>query len=227
MNLQIGEGTPTTGTFSSVQWGMNSYFLQVQADIGTGYVNLGTTQFISVAYAMVADTVLHGAGPKITSVTGTASLIANNSVLNYALIPGLSKTITVPIGNTQKVLIQTDGGVQLNDDNPSGSGFTDIAIFINGVKTGLGRRVPAINNAGLGYSVNAFSFSTITTLTAGTYIIDVRAKKFSSIFWIVSFINQWINFGRQSTTARNIEYYAVSITIKPFKCSCKFNEILN
>lgn len=62
VNLQIGQGAPTTGTFSSIQWSTNSYFLQVQVDIGNGFVNLGTTQFISVPYAMVADTVLHGGG---------------------------------------------------------------------------------------------------------------------------------------------------------------------
>jgi hypothetical protein len=62
VNLQIGQGAPTTGTFSSIQWGANSYFLQVQVDVGNGFVNLGTTQFISVPYAMVADTVLRGGG---------------------------------------------------------------------------------------------------------------------------------------------------------------------
>lgn len=64
VNLQIGQGASTGngGSFTSIQWGTNNYFLQVQADPGTGYVNLGTTQFISVPYAMVADTVLHGGG---------------------------------------------------------------------------------------------------------------------------------------------------------------------
>ena len=60
VNLQIGQGTPTSGTFSAIQWGKNSYYLQVQANIGSGFINLGTTPFLTVPYAMVADTVLHG-----------------------------------------------------------------------------------------------------------------------------------------------------------------------
>ena len=59
VNLQIGKGNPNVGTFSSIQWGTNSYFLQVWANIGTGLVDLGTTQFLSVPYSMVADTALH------------------------------------------------------------------------------------------------------------------------------------------------------------------------
>lgn len=62
INLQIGQGAPTIGTFSLIQWGQNTFFLQVQVDIGANYVNLGTTQFVSVPYAMVANTVLNGGG---------------------------------------------------------------------------------------------------------------------------------------------------------------------
>ena len=75
VNLQIGQGTPLVGNFSTIHWGINTCFLQVQANMGTGYIDLGTTQFISVPYAMVADTVLHapsaGNGWGLTGNTGT------------------------------------------------------------------------------------------------------------------------------------------------------------
>ena len=58
VNQQIGHGAPTIGTFSAIQWGKNSYFLQVQANIGSGYINLGTTPFLTVPYALVADSVV-------------------------------------------------------------------------------------------------------------------------------------------------------------------------
>jgi hypothetical protein len=62
INIQIGEGLPTTGTFSDIPWEEGSFFLQVRANAGTGYIDLGTTQFYTVPYAMVADTVLHSGG---------------------------------------------------------------------------------------------------------------------------------------------------------------------
>ncbi len=85
VNLQIGQGTPTTGSFSSIQWGKNSYFLQVQADIGSGYINLGTTQFITVPYAMVADTALHYAGgTDMWQLLGTTILSVPSNVLSVS-----------------------------------------------------------------------------------------------------------------------------------------------
>ena len=61
VTLIIGQGfqNPNYGGFTQIQWGTNSYFLEVTAN-GT---HLDTTQLITVPYAMVADTVLHwGAG---------------------------------------------------------------------------------------------------------------------------------------------------------------------
>ncbi len=58
-NLNIGEGTPTTGTFSSINWGTNSKFLKVELDPngGTNYSSVGTNQLMSVPYALYAKNV--------------------------------------------------------------------------------------------------------------------------------------------------------------------------
>jgi hypothetical protein len=56
VNLVIGTGTPTTGTFSSINWGGGSYFLGIELNTGAGYVAMGTTQLLSVPYALHANT---------------------------------------------------------------------------------------------------------------------------------------------------------------------------
>ena len=58
-NLVIGQGTPSTGTFSTINWGTNSKFLKVEMDVagGTNYALVGTTQLLSVPYAMVAGSI--------------------------------------------------------------------------------------------------------------------------------------------------------------------------
>jgi hypothetical protein len=122
-----------------------------------------------------------GNSPIITIVSGTASLLADSNVLNYTLIPGLTAIITVPAGMTHSVHIQTDGGVQLDSPFSFDGGFTDIAIFINGFQAGAGRRIP-VDNCAAGYSVNNYSFSVLTSLAAGSYTIEVRARKFSIFF---------------------------------------------
>ncbi len=55
-SVNIGQGIPTTGTFSAINWKINSKYLQVELDTagGTNYANMGTTQLQSVPYALYA-----------------------------------------------------------------------------------------------------------------------------------------------------------------------------
>lgn len=52
VNLVIGEGTATTGIFSELNWSLGSYYLGIELDTGDGYVAMGTTQLLSVPYAL-------------------------------------------------------------------------------------------------------------------------------------------------------------------------------
>jgi|WetSurSiteA1Bulk_404760.scaffolds.fasta_scaffold08544_2 large repetitive protein len=57
--IEIGHGTPVTGTFADIEWGINKYFLKTEADItgGTNYQLLSVTQLLSVPYALYAGKV--------------------------------------------------------------------------------------------------------------------------------------------------------------------------
>jgi hypothetical protein len=57
-NLLIGSGAIQQGTFSSINWAGDSYYLKIEMDItgSTNYTNMGTTQFLSVPYAMHSKT---------------------------------------------------------------------------------------------------------------------------------------------------------------------------
>jgi hypothetical protein len=70
-NLVIGQGTPTSGTFSSINWGTNIKFLKIEMDVagGTNYVLVGSTQLISVPYALAADSLVTSPGEGITLVS--------------------------------------------------------------------------------------------------------------------------------------------------------------
>jgi hypothetical protein len=56
VNLVIGQGTPTVGTFSAINWGTGNYYLGIELNAGSGYVAMGTTQLLSVPYALYANT---------------------------------------------------------------------------------------------------------------------------------------------------------------------------
>lgn len=56
-NIAIGGGTPVVATLSAIDWANGPYFTEVSMDEtgGTSYVSLGTSQLLSVPYALYAD----------------------------------------------------------------------------------------------------------------------------------------------------------------------------
>ena len=58
IEMDIGNGTPETGTFSTINWGDNSYYVKVEMDPAgeTAYQVLSTSQLLSVPYALHART---------------------------------------------------------------------------------------------------------------------------------------------------------------------------
>jgi uncharacterized protein (TIGR02145 family) len=63
-SVYLGTGTPTAGTFANLPWANgNDKFLKVEMDAqgGTNYQTMGTTQLVSVPYAMAAGSLREGA----------------------------------------------------------------------------------------------------------------------------------------------------------------------
>ena len=58
VTLMIGGGTIVTGTFAAIDWSAGSYFLKTETDPtgGTNYTISGTSQLLSVPYALHAKT---------------------------------------------------------------------------------------------------------------------------------------------------------------------------
>ncbi|MBV8328461.1 hypothetical protein [Chryseobacterium sp.] len=71
VNLNIGQGTSLTGSFTNINWGTNPKFVKVELDPqgGTNYVNVGVNQLMSVPYSQVSKTVVTGPGQGITLVS--------------------------------------------------------------------------------------------------------------------------------------------------------------
>jgi hypothetical protein len=65
VNLEIGTGT-TSYDFTTIDWGNGPYFIETAADVtgGTSYTVMGTSQLMSVPYALYAKTSGNGVGPQ-------------------------------------------------------------------------------------------------------------------------------------------------------------------
>lgn len=58
LSLEIGDGTIVSGAFESIDWGNGPYFLKTETDPdgGANYTLTGTTQLLSIPYALHAKT---------------------------------------------------------------------------------------------------------------------------------------------------------------------------
>jgi hypothetical protein len=71
-NTYFGAGTAITSAFDSIVWSSTTKFLQVEIDLGNGYVDMGTQQLMSVPYAYRANE------------AAAAGTIRNNALPVYA-----------------------------------------------------------------------------------------------------------------------------------------------
>lgn len=83
--LSIGQGTVTAGTFASIPWGTGNKYLKVEIGIGGPvYLVQGTTQLLSVPYALYAGNAKYLAGNNTITITGNTIMgnyqPANNTI---------------------------------------------------------------------------------------------------------------------------------------------------
>lgn len=52
--INIGEGSVDSGVYADIDWGSDEHHLNVQVNTGGGLIDMGTTQFMSVPYALSA-----------------------------------------------------------------------------------------------------------------------------------------------------------------------------
>jgi uncharacterized protein (TIGR02145 family) len=85
VNLVIGQGTANTGTFSELDWSLGSYYLGIELDTGSGYVAMGTTQLLSVPYALYAE----NSGNSTPTTPNLEAVLAENNSANNQQIKDL------------------------------------------------------------------------------------------------------------------------------------------
>lgn len=91
LNLQVGNGTATSGTFSNLDWANTQYQVKVEVDNGNGFQNLGQQSLSSVPYALHAASAPAAALDELTDVNAASP--SANQVLQYDgnnWVPGTS-----------------------------------------------------------------------------------------------------------------------------------------
>jgi uncharacterized protein (TIGR02145 family) len=128
VNLIIGQGTATTGAFSSIDWSLGSFYLGIELNTGSGYVAMGTTQLLSVPYALYAE----NSGNSTPTTPNLEAVLAQNNSANNQQIKDLqdptdaqdavTKNYTYSKAEVDALLANLQSQIDdLDTDNSSGS----------------------------------------------------------------------------------------------------------
>lgn len=55
VTIVIGTGTASVGAFNTIDWSLGNYYLGIEINTGNGFIAMGTTQFLSVPFALYAE----------------------------------------------------------------------------------------------------------------------------------------------------------------------------
>lgn len=143
--LAIGTGTNTTGNFSTIDWGTGFKYLTVEfaSNSTTNYTIMGTTQLLSVPYALYSEKtkLIAGAGITITNgniitatsaglvYTGTNGVQVTGTVISGAYTAGNAINIT---GSTIAANYVGSNGVAVTGNSITGAYTAGTGIGISG-----------------------------------------------------------------------------------------------
>lgn len=112
-NVQIGGGLYVSGDFTSIDWGSNTYHLQVKMDAvgGSNYVDMGTSQLVSVPYALYAESSGSSTPGPIgpTGATGPTGTFQNGTSVGEMNYWDGSAWVAIPSGTYGQTLTFCDG----------------------------------------------------------------------------------------------------------------------
>lgn len=173
VSVEIGKGTPALGTFAGIDWSKGLYFIKTETDPlgGTNYSITGTSQILSVPYALYAKSAANGFSgnyddlinrPTIlnsslwTTATGYMSLNANSGESNTAY--GYQSLYSNSSGYNN-----TATGIQSLWNNTTG--FNNTA---NGAWT-LMNNTTGNSNTAIGYNALSANITGYSNTGAGTW----------------------------------------------------------
>jgi hypothetical protein len=120
--VQLGSIVPLTG----VNWSNGNKFMQVEIDLGQGFVDMGTQQLLSVPYALFSSNAQNaehsGNGYSHVSLTGDTLYFQNGE---FVIIPGISAANETDGGTTTDTTFHTCGAPNVHNPVLTYGSMTD------------------------------------------------------------------------------------------------------
>ena len=173
VSLEIGSGTAIVGSFSSIDWSDGPYFLKTESDPsgGTNYTISGTSELLSVPYALYAKdceassliktTVIDASCPPSISLTTT-----------YAKIGDIGNFTKTELGSIMEITFQ--GRIRIATVTSAGAIFE---LRVDDIASSVGRARAVVKSGEAG---SDGVMSTLTGLfpglSVGTHTVSLWAR---------------------------------------------------
>jgi len=201
-NLEIGTETPIIGTFPSIDWEVGLKFLEVELDPtgSSGFTSMGTTQLVSVPYALYAET---------SSQDGDWTISGNDL---YTSLPGNVGIGTTTPSAKMDIKSSGDGYTLLNGQASTGTSY--FSFYEQGSNDITFHMAPDGAGTSILLNPNGESFINSGRLGIGSLapqaVLDVRNSGTEDIFNLYDGASEvltvvdggWIGIGTPSPTAR-------------------------
>jgi hypothetical protein len=128
VSIEIGAGTVVSGTFAAIDWANGPYFIKTETDPtgGTNYTIIGTSQLLSVPYALHAKTADNGFSgdyndltnqPTIPSVPTNVSAFTNDAgyLTSFTEVDGSITNEIQTISRVGTTVTLSNGGGSFTD----------------------------------------------------------------------------------------------------------------
>lgn len=194
VNLVVGHGSVNQGVFSEIDWSLGTYYLDIELDYnGNGYIPVGSTQLLSVPYALYASS----SGYAETPDYGLSTLLAENNSANNQQIKNLLNPTEMQDAVTLSTLLEKTTMLQNQIDEL-------LAIVDPGEITDQnGNIYPYLK---YGDQIWTISNAAMTTYEDGTPIPEVR----DSSVWNTLTTGAWCYYNNDPTNGKLYNWYAVA-----------------
>lgn len=161
VSMEIGTGTVLSGIFSSIDWTLGNYYLKTETDPsgGTNYTIAGTSQLLSVPYAMYAKSAGGGGGsfaiPYASTVNNPSTLFSLTNNGDGTSLEGVNNTTTSSIAAMRGIVSSASPGGFSSGVRGINNGTGGLGVGVWGSQAGSGWGVYGVTPNGLGVYGNA------------------------------------------------------------------------
>lgn len=162
ISMEIGTGTVLSGTFATINWPSGNYYLKTETDPtgGTTYTIAGTSQLLSVPYAMYAKTSGSSGGGSLTlpytaTVNNASNLFSITNDGDGTSLEGNNNTTSSSIAAVRGTVTNVAPGGFSSGVRGINNGTGGLGVGVWGSQNGSGWGVYGVTPTGLGVYGNS------------------------------------------------------------------------